>query len=460
MADDVIAQYEAEVQADPGAVGPRLALAGALIATGRGAESFGHLGKVLEQVPGHPAALALITQATSSLGAAPVTEAPTATAEQVPSASSSGAPAAPRHAAGPQGVAGAPGPGVDGTDADASDADGTDDEDDDGVDWSLFEEQIGGVVPAPFVTTEDGVVYTTAEEDVAILNPGGTRVTLADVGGLDEVKKRLNDSFLEPMKHPEIAAAFGKSLRGGLLLYGPPGCGKTFIARAVAGELGARFLTVSMADILSSFMGESEKNVRAIFTKARELSPTVLFIDELDAVAGKRSNLGGAAWLKSVVNQLLLEFDGVSTQNEGLFVLAATNHPWDVDEAFLRPGRFDRTLLVLPPDEPARDAVLRHHLSKRPIAGIDLGWVVDRTEGFSGADLAFICDTAAEIAMNESIRSGQVAPIGMPHVVEAMRGVKSSTTPWLESSRNVVEFANESGRYDDLKEYLRSRKML
>ena len=448
MADDVIAQYEAEVQADPGAVGPRLALAGALIATGRGAESFGHLGKVLEQVPGHPAALALITQATSSLGAAPVTEAPATTAEQVPSASSSGAPATPRHAAGPQGAAGAPGPGADGT------------EDDDGVDWSLFEEQIGGVVPAPFVTTEDGVVYTTAEEDVAILNPGGTRVTLADVGGLDEVKKRLNDSFLEPMKHPEIAAAFGKSLRGGLLLYGPPGCGKTFIARAVAGELGARFLTVSMADILSSFMGESEKNVRAVFTKARELSPTVLFIDELDAVAGKRSNLGGAAWLKSVVNQLLLEFDGVSTQNEGLFVLAATNHPWDVDEAFLRPGRFDRTLLVLPPDEPARDAILRHHLSKRPIAGIDLGWVVDRTEGFSGADLAFICDTAAEIAMNESIRSGQVAPIGMPHVVEAMRGVKSSTTPWLESSRNVVEFANESGRYDDLKEYLRSRKML
>lgn len=448
MADDVIAQYEAEVQADPGAVGPRLALAGALIATGRGAESFGHLGKVLEQVPGHPAALALITQATSSLGAAPVTEAPATTAEQVPSASSSGAPAAPRHAAGPQGAAGAPEPGADGT------------EDDDGVDWSLFEEQIGGVVPAPFVTTEDGVVYTTAEEDVAILNPGGTRVTLADVGGLDEVKKRLNDSFLEPMKHPEIAAAFGKSLRGGLLLYGPPGCGKTFIARAVAGELGARFLTVSMADILSSFMGESEKNVRAVFTKARELSPTVLFIDELDAVAGKRSNLGGAAWLKSVVNQLLLEFDGVSTQNEGLFVLAATNHPWDVDEAFLRPGRFDRTLLVLPPDEPARDAILRHHLSKRPIAGIDLGWVVDRTEGFSGADLAFICDTAAEIAMNESIRSGQVAPIGMPHVVEAMRGVKSSTTPWLESSRNVVEFANESGRYDDLKEYLRSRKML
>ena len=452
MADDVIAQYEAEVQADPGAVGPRLALAGALIATGRGAESFGHLGKVLEQVPGHPAALALITQATSSLGAAPVEEAPATTAEQVRSGPA-GAPAAPRHAADPRG---AHGPGADGADGAADD----DDEDDDGVDWSLFEEQIGGVVPAPFVTTEDGVVYTTAEEDVAILNPGGTRVTLADVGGLDEVKKRLNDSFLEPMKHPEIAAAFGKSLRGGLLLYGPPGCGKTFIARAVAGELGARFLTVSMADILSSFMGESEKNVRAVFTKARELSPTVLFIDELDAVAGKRSNLGGAAWLKSVVNQLLLEFDGVSTQNEGLFVLAATNHPWDVDEAFLRPGRFDRTLLVLPPDEPARDAILRHHLSKRPIAGIDLGWVVDRTEGFSGADLAFICDTAAEIAMNESIRSGQVAPIGMPHVVEAMRGVKSSTTPWLESSRNVVEFANESGRYDDLKEYLRSRKML
>ncbi len=174
---------------------------------------------------------------------------------------------------------------------------------------------------------------------------------LADVAGLAEVKARLEAAFLAPMRNPDLRKLYGKSLRGGLLLYGPPGCGKTFIARAVAGELGARFMAVSFADVVDMYVGQSERNIREIFATARRNAPCVVFLDEVDAIGQKRSQLRTAP-MRSAVNQLLLELDDVTGGNEGVFVLAATNHPWDVDSALRRPGRLDRTLLVLPPDEP------------------------------------------------------------------------------------------------------------
>ncbi len=192
-----------------------------------------------------------------------------------------------------------------------------------------------------------------------------TGLTLADVAGLDEVKKRLEAAFLAPMRNPELRKLYGKSLRGGLLLYGPPGCGKTFIARAVAGELGARFITVSFADLIDMFVGRSERNIHELFEVARRNSPCVVFLDEVDAIGQKRSQLRNTP-MRSAVNQLLLELDDVASDNTGVFLLAATNHPWDVDCALRRPGRFDRTLLVLPPDGPAREGVFRYHLRDRP----------------------------------------------------------------------------------------------
>ena len=162
---------------------------------------------------------------------------------------------------------------------------------------------------------------------------------------------------------------------------------------------------------------------------------------------------------RTLVNQLLAELDGSQSDNEGLFVLAATNHPWDVDTALLRPGRFDRLLLVLPPDEQARIGVLRYHLRDRPLAGIDLKALARRCEHFSGADLAFLCDTAAQLAMEDSLRTGQVRPIGMRDFDAARREVKPSTGPWLESARNVALFANVGGLYDDLVAYLKRRRM-
>ena len=215
---------------------------------------------------------------------------------------------------------------------------------------------------------------------------------------MTEVKQRLEAAFLAPMRNPELRLLYGKSLRGGLLLYGPPGCGKTFIARAVAGELGARFIAVSFADIIDMFVGQSERNIHELFEIARRNAPCVLFLDEVDAIGQKRSQLRHTP-MRSAVNQLLLELDDISGHNEGVFLLAATNHPWDVDSALRLPGRFDRTLLVLPPDGAAREGVFRYHLRERPVAGIDLARLAKQTDGYSGADIAHICETAAERAL-------------------------------------------------------------
>jgi SpoVK/Ycf46/Vps4 family AAA+-type ATPase len=287
----------------------------------------------------------------------------------------------------------------------------------------------------------------------------GVGLRLADVGGMVEVKKRLEASVLAPMRNPELGRLYGKSLRGGLLLYGPPGCGKTFIARAVAGEMGAGFLAVSLADVLDMFVGQSERNVRELFAVARRNAPCVIFLDEVDAIGQKRSQQVNSA-ARGSVNQLLSEMDGIASSNEGVFVLAATNHPWDVDVALRRPGRFDRMLLVLPPDEPAREAILRFHLRDRPIANIDVRKLARKTDGLSGADLAYACEVAAERALADSVATGAVRMIDMSDLNAAIAEVPPSVGPWMETARNVAQFANDNGVYDDLLAYLRRRRLL
>jgi AAA+ superfamily predicted ATPase len=283
-------------------------------------------------------------------------------------------------------------------------------------------------------------------------------LTLAAVGGMEEVKRRINLAFLAPLRSPALREAYGKSLRGGLLLYGPPGCGKTFLARAVAGELGARFLAIGLHDVLDMWLGESERRLHEIFEAARRSSPCVVFFDELDAIGQKRSQLRVSAG-RNVINQLLSELDGF-TPNQGVFVMGATNHPWDVDVALLRPGRFDRLALVLPPDTPAREAILAYHLRGRPVAGLDLAALARATESFSGADLARMCEAASELAIERALATGAVAPIGMDELRGAQRQMRPSTRGWFETARNFVLFANEAGIYDDLLSYMRERRLL
>ena len=428
MNEQLLTSLRHALAASPGDSALRLHVAEMLHAEGRNPEALAEVNTVIQAEPSNVAALGLLGKIVSGLSA-PVAAEPVAATVEVPPA----APAAVDAAA----------------DSDRAPAD-------DGFDWDKASRELGEQLPAPFAIGMD-----EEESGIAPIEPEAPAVTLADVGGLENVKARLNESFLAPMRHSEIAKAFGKSLRGGLLLYGPPGCGKTFLARAVAGELGARFMSVVMTDVLSSYMGQTEKNLKAVFDSARAETPTVLFLDEVDALGMRRGSLtGSATWLRQMVNQLLLEMDSMAGDNDGLYILAATNHPWDLDEALLRPGRLDRTVLVTPPDAAARTAILHYHLKKRPIAGIDLPALTRRTENLSGADLEHLCVTAAEKAMMESIAANEIIPLNMGHMELALAEVKASTLPWLESARNVVRFSNDHGRYDELAGYLRSRKML
>jgi SpoVK/Ycf46/Vps4 family AAA+-type ATPase len=212
--------------------------------------------------------------------------------------------------------------------------------------------------------------------------------------------------------------------------------------------------------VLDMWLGESERKLHEIFETTRKNAPCVLFFDELDALGQKRTHLkhhGG----RTVVNQLLAELDGIhGEENDGIFVLGATNHPWDVDAALVRPGRFDRRILVLPPDESAREAILRYHLRERPTDGLDVPWIALRTSDFSGADLAHLCESAAEIALESSATTAAARPITLGDFQQALKDVRPSTRPWFETSRNYALFANEGGVYDDLLAYMRAHKML
>ena len=342
-------------------------------------------------------------------------------------------------------------------------------------DWDKAEEQLADmdnplnlfgplVVDQPFdptgpIPAMPAVPDAPAVPDSLAFDVVSSSVRLADVGGMAEVKKRLEAAFLAPMRNPRLRAAYGKSLRGGLLLYGPPGCGKTFLARALAGELGARFLPVGLHDVLDMWVGGSERNLHELFVTARRAAPCVLFLDEIDALGHKRSQLRDSA-LRGAVNQLLTELDGVWTGAEGVFVLAATNYPWDVDGALRRPGRFDRTVLVSPPDEATREAILEYHLRDRPVTGVDVRALAKRTRGFSGADLAHLCETATERALLDSASTGSMRLIEMADLVGALDEIRPSIGAWLATARNVVEFGNTDGCYDDLRGYLKREKLL
>jgi len=429
------------VGAMPDDVPLRLHLATMLLRGGQHDEAVRHLGAVLQRDPGNAQALGLLRD--PGVGPAP-----------------DSAPAAGQPPAAPAGLhdfsaerSGVRPPVPDAPQPDPAHEPGKAPQ----YDWSQAEDELRDVLPAMFVG--EGEADSVGIEEADAYDAEHAGLTLADVAGMTEVKQRLEAAFLAPMRNPDLRRLYGKSLRGGLLLYGPPGCGKTFIARAVAGELGAKFIAVSFADIIDMFVGQSERNIHELFEIARRNAPCVLFLDEVDAIGQKRSQLRHTP-MRSAVNQLLLELDDVSGNNEGVFLLAATNHPWDVDSALRRPGRFDRTLLVLPPDTAAREGVFRYHLKDRPVAGIDLAKLAKQTDGYSGADIAHICETAAERALMDSVRLGEARMIGTPDLEAAIAEVKPSLASWFDVARNVALFANEGGSYDDLAAYLRKRRLL
>ena len=446
----------------------RLHVAELLIADGRGAEAVQHCAIALQQDPSNQQAHALLGQAFPTPATpSPAQEAPVAPMQQAPEPTDhpQDTPAVPASPPTPvhedQAAPAEPGQdtGQPATETGLKPGQA-------GFSWSRAEQQFKDG-PAPRFVADSGSgepeLERVHEDDGArpedVWEVERTTLTLADVGGMEHVKERLEVSFLAPMRNPELRKLFGKSLRGGLLLYGPPGCGKTFIARAVAGEMGASFMNVTLSDVLDMFLGQSEGKLHDLFQAARRAAPVVLFLDELDAIGAKRT-LTRFSSMRNVINQLLQELDGVDTNNEGLFTLAATNAPWDVDSALRRPGRLDRTILVLPPDEPARMAILKHDLVRRPVEGINLAKLARDTDGFTGADLSHLCESAAELAMIDSVRSGRPRMIGMKDFTTAFKQVQPSARAWFETARNVVTYADPNGEYADLAAYMRKKRLL
>lgn len=278
-----------------------------------------------------------------------------------------------------------------------------------------------------------------------------------DVGGMQKVKNEIAMKIIQPLKNPEMYKAFGKKAGGGILLYGPPGCGKTYLAKATAGEIEARFINIGLHDILDMWMGNSEKNLHAVFEQARENAPCVLFFDEVDALGASRSDLKQSS-MRHVINQFLAEMDGVENSNEGVLILAATNAPWSVDSAFRRPGRFDRVIFVAPPDAAGREEILRQHLKGRPVDNVDIKAVAKVTEEYSGADLKALIEIAVEAKLEESLAKGKIENITTKDLLKAVKEHKATTTEWFSTARNYALYANESGLYDDILKYLKLKK--
>lgn len=306
----------------------------------------------------------------------------------------------------------------------------------------LEEETIDAeILDSMFVSQEH---FTTA---MGQCNPSSLRETVVevpnikwdDIGGLEDTKRNLQEMILYPIDHPEKFEKFGMTPSRGVLFYGPPGCGKTLMAKAVASECSANFVSIKGPELLTMWFGESEANVREIFDKARSAAPCVLFFDELDSIGtarGSGGDSGGAG--DRVMNQLLTEIDGVGVK-KNVFFIGATNRPELLDEALLRPGRLDQLIYIPLPDLPARQGILEATLRKSPLApNVPISFISQKTEGFSGADLAELCQRAAKAAIRDAIAADELKAgddamdveasneISRKHFEEAFAGARRS----------------------------------
>jgi SpoVK/Ycf46/Vps4 family AAA+-type ATPase len=277
--------------------------------------------------------------------------------------------------------------------------------------------------------------------------------TFADVGGLVDVKKKINTDFIMPMKSPEIFKAFGKKVGGGLLFYGPPGCGKTFLARAVAGEINAHFLHLDLQSILSKWSGEAEQNMHEFFEDARARTPCVLFIDELDALGGNRQKMV-AHHDRMLVNQLLIELDGSSSNNEGIYVIGATNTPWYLDPALRRPGRFDSLIFLPPPELEERKEILALKTADKPQHELQLDLVAKYTEHFSGADLEYLVKDAIDSAITRSFETGEIQPLTNQDLLTAMENRQPTTMEWFQTAKSYAVFSDANQDYQSVLDYI------
>jgi len=301
-------------------------------------------------------------------------------------------------------------------------------------------------MPSQEFTDDDAINFIT-----------NTTSSFAEVGGMDEVKNEISLKIIKPLEHPDLYKAYGKKIGGGILLYGPPGCGKTHLARATAGEINASFINVGINDILDMWIGSSERNLHEIFELARKNTPCVIFIDEIDALGANRSDVNKTAG-RTVINQFLAELDGLDSDNEGILILGATNAPWYLDPAFRRPGRFDRIIFVPPPDKEAREAIFQIKLQEKPTDSIDATLLSKASDQFSGADITAAIDVAIEKKLEASFKNGIPQPLTTKDILKGVKKVKPSTKEWFRSAKNYALYANDAGLYDEILTYLKIQK--
>ena len=271
------------------------------------------------------------------------------------------------------------------------------------------------------------------EESLKVVRPSALREVMIetpnigwyDVGGLDKVRQELRESVEWPLKYQEAFNRIGIKPPKGILLYGPPGTGKTLLAKAVAKESEANFIQVKGPSLLSMWVGKSEEGVRKIFERARQVSPCIIFFDEIDSLAGKRGLESGTKVTERVLNQLLAEMDGIEDLSN-VIVIAATNRPDMLDSALLRPGRFDRILLVGSPDKKGREQIFKIHTKNMPLSkDFNIEKMLDQTEGYVGADIESVVREAGMLTLRENIDNKEVK---MKHFEEALKKVGPSVT--------------------------------
>ena len=276
-------------------------------------------------------------------------------------------------------------------------------------------------------------VQPSALREVLVEKPN---VKWEDVGGLEKVKSRLREAIEAPLKHPEVFDDMGIRPPKGVLLFGPPGTGKTLLAKAVATESEANFISIRGPEIFNKYVGESEKAVREVFKKARQTAPCIIFFDEIDAMISSRSTLDETGVSKRIVNQFLAELDGMSTL-QNVLVIGATNRADIMDPAVLRPGRFDAVLFVPPPDRDSRLEILKVHTHDMPLGkDVKLETLADLTEGYSGADIEGLTREAAMVAVRSDWKA---KPVTMEHFQEAMKDIRPSISE--EDAKRFMEIA-------------------
>ncbi|RVU37789.1 ATP-binding protein [Hwanghaeella grinnelliae] len=283
------------------------------------------------------------------------------------------------------------------------------------------------------------------------------KVKFEDIVGADDIKRTIRLQIIEPFVNPGLFQRFRKQAGGGILLYGPPGCGKTMLAKAVASECNAEFISVGISDVLNMWIGESERNLAAIFERARANVPSVLFFDEIDALAYSRSK-ASSEHTRTVVNELLAQLDGMGSDNRSVLMLAATNMPWDVDPAMRRPGRFARQVFVPPPDAEGRKAMIVEKLADVPCEPFDVAAIARRCEHFSGADIDGLIELAKERALASAIIDRNERPLSQDDFESALSEIVPSTIDWLRTARNLVKFGGADRSYKEVETYLKRVK--